>query len=182
MVAHLDSVKPGAGAGAGALTYSYRRYVGANHGMTPLYSLIDGVQYLFAPMSVVSLPISTLGPTSDSADVMRAYLASRDAYVAGARSLGFEVNALPEQPVNGLGYGVLGVLKLPRVAVWLFRENVRDYPRSPNVYDSLGDGLLAAGDTASAIVQFRRALSVAVEVGQPPSSDTKKKLDALVPR
>jgi predicted alpha/beta superfamily hydrolase len=180
MVAHLDSVKPGAG--AGALTYSYRRYVGANHGMTPLYSLIDGVQYLFAPMSVVSLPISTLGPTSDSADVMRAYLASRDAYVAGARSLGFEVNALPEQPVNGLGYGVLGVLKLPRVAVWLFRENVRDYPRSPNVYDSLGDGLLAAGDTASAIVQFRRALSVAVEVGQPPSSDTKKKLDALVPR
>ena len=144
-----------------------------------IFSLIDGVQYMFEPMSVVRLPISTLGPESDSAAVMRAYLASRDAYMAGARSLGFEVNALPEDQVNGLGYGVLGVLKLPRLAVWLFRENVRDYPRSPNVYDSLGDGLLAAGDTASAIVQFRRALSVATEVGQTPSSDTKKKLDAL---
>ena len=173
MVAHLDSVKPR------ALTYSYRRYVDANHGMTPLYSLIDGVQYMFEPMSVVRLPISTLGPGTDSAGVMRAYLASRDTYVAGARSLGFEVNALPEDQVNGLGYGVLGVLKLPRLAVWFFRENVRDYPRSPNVYDSLGDGLLAAGDTASAIVQFRRALSVATEVGQTPSSDTRKKLDAL---
>jgi predicted alpha/beta superfamily hydrolase len=173
MVAHLDSVKPK------ALTYSYRRYVGANHGMTPLYSLIDGVQYLFEPMSVVPLPISTLGPKSDSADVMRAYIASRDAYVAGARSLGFEVNALPEDQVNYLGYGVLQVLKLPRLAVWVFRENVRDYPRSPNVYDSYGDGLLAMGDTASAITQFRRALSVATEVGQTPSSDTKKKLDAL---
>jgi hypothetical protein len=173
MVARLDSVKPG------SLTYSYRRYVDANHGMTPLYSLIDGVQYLFEPMSLVRQPTSRLGPTSDSADVMRAYVATREAYVAGARSLGFEVNALPEEQVNGLGYGALGVLKLPRVAVWLFRENVRDYPRSPNVYDSLGDGLLAAGDTAAAIVQFRRALSVATEVGQPPSSDTKKKLDAL---
>lgn len=173
MVAHLDSVKPG------TLAYSYRRYVDANHGMTPIYSLIDGVQYLFEPMSVVPLPISTLGPTSDSADVMRAYLASRDTYVAGARSLGFEVNALPEDQVNYLGYGVLQVLKLPRLAVWIFSENVRDYPRSPNVYDSYGDGLLAAGDTASAIVQFRRALSVATEVGQTPSSDTKKKLDAL---
>jgi uncharacterized protein len=173
MVAHLDSVKPS------TLTYSYQRYVNANHGMTPLYSLVDGVQYLFEPMSLVRQPLSQLGPKSDSADVMRAYIATRDAYVAGARSLGFEVNALPEDQVNGLGYGALGILKLPRFAVWLFKENVRDYPRSPNVYDSLGDGLLATGDTASAIVQFRRALSVATEVGQTQSSDTKKKLDAL---
>ena len=56
------SVKPKAGAGAGVLTYSYRRYGDANHGMTPLYSLIDGVQYLFEPRSLVRQPTSTLGP------------------------------------------------------------------------------------------------------------------------
>jgi hypothetical protein len=44
------------------LTYSYRRYGDANHGMTPLYSLIDGVQYLFEPRSLVRQPTSTLGP------------------------------------------------------------------------------------------------------------------------
>ena len=173
LVAHLDSVKPK------PLAYLYRRYVEANHGMTPLVSLIDGVQYLFEPMSVVRLPLSTLGPSSDSADVMRAYVASREAYVAGAQSLGFEANALPEDQVNQLGYGVLQILQKPQLALWLFRENVRDYPRSANVYDSFGDGLLAVGDTASAIAQFRRALAVAKEAGQPGAAETKKKLSAL---
>src|SRR5262245_18835184 len=77
MVARLDSVKPT------SLSYIYHYYSGANHGMTPLLSLIDGVLYLFEPMSVTGLPITSLGQSSDSADVMRAYLASRTAYVAG---------------------------------------------------------------------------------------------------
>ena len=173
MVAHLDSVKPA------SLAYSYHHYSGASHGMTPLLSLIDGVQYLFEPMSVASLPISSLGPSTDSAEVMRAYLASRTRYVAGARSLGFESSALPEAQVNQLAYSVLVALHLPKLAVWLFRENVRDYPQSANVYDSLGDGFLATGDTASATVQFRRALAVAKQAGQPGADETRQKLAAL---
>ena len=173
MVARLDSVKPA------SLSYAHRYYSGANHTMTPLLSLIDGVQFLFEPMSMTHLPISRLGPSTDSADVMRAYVASRTAYVAGARAIGFDAHALPEEQVNGLAYGVLRVKKLPRLALWLFRENVRDYPHSPNVYDALGDGFLAVGDTASAIAQFRRALAVAGEDGQPGAAETKRKLAAL---
>jgi hypothetical protein len=74
---------------------------------------------------------------------------------------------------------VLGILKLPRLAVWLFRENVRDYPQSPRVHYGLGDGLLAVGDTSSAIAQFRRGLEVAKRAGQLEASDVKKKLAAL---
>ncbi len=173
MVAHLDSVKPK------SLTYAYRQYNATNHGMTPLVSLVDGLQYLFEPMSLTRLPITRLGPSTDSADVMRAYFASREAYVAGAQSLGFDVNALPEEQVNRLAYGVFGILKLPRLAVWLFRENVRDYPQSPQVYYGLGDGLLAVGDTSSAIAQFRRGLEVAKKAGQPEAADVKRKLAAL---
>jgi uncharacterized protein len=173
MVAQLDSVKPQ------SLAYAYRRYATANHGMTPLFSLVDGVQHLFEPMSVVRLPISMLGPSTDSADVMRAYLASREAYVAGARSLGFDAVGLPESQVNDLAYGVLGFLKLPQLGVWLFRENVRDYPDSPDAHYGLGDGLLAVGDTASAKAQFHRGLEAARKVGQPGSADVRKKLAAL---
>jgi pimeloyl-ACP methyl ester carboxylesterase len=173
MVAHLDSVKPS------SLSYAYHHYSGANHSMTPLLSLIDGVQYLFEPMSMTHLPISRLGPSTDSADVMRAYLASRTAYVAGARSIGFDVSALPEEQVNNLAYGVMRILQLPRLAVWLFRENVRDYPQSANAYDGLGNGLLAVGDTASAIAQFRRALAMASQLGQPVAAETKRKLASL---
>ena len=173
MVAHLDSVKPQ------WLTYTYHYYRAANHGLTPLLSLIDGVQYLFEPMSVAHLPIARLGPGTDSADVMGAYLASRATYVAGARSLGFDASALPEDQVNHLAYGVLRILELPQLAVWLFRENVRDYPQSPNAYYGLGDGLLAVGDTASAIAQFRSGLEMAKKFGQRGAAEAKRKLAAL---
>lgn len=173
MVAHLDSVKPR------WLSYTYRYYHGANHGLTPLLGLIDGVQYLFEPMSVAHLPIARLGPNTDSADVMRAYIASRDTYVAGARSLGFDVNALPEDQVNHLAYGVLQILQLPHLAVWLFRENTRDYPRSSEVYYGLADGLLAEGDTTSAIAQLRRGLNVARTGGQADTAKARTKLAEL---
>jgi pimeloyl-ACP methyl ester carboxylesterase len=171
MVAHLDSLKPV------SLAYSYHQYTGASHAMTPL-SLIDGVQYLFEPMSTTRLPISSLGPSSDSADVVGAYHASRATYVAGARSLGFEASALPENLVNDLAYGTLTYLHLPHLAVWLFQENVRDYPKSANVYYGLGDGLLALGDTAAAITQFRRGLAASQRA---PSSaaEARKKLATL---
>ena len=130
-------------------------------------------------MSVAHLPIATLGPGTDSADVMGAYLASRATYVAGARSLGFDASALPEDQVNHLAYGVLRILELPQLAVWLFRENVRDYPQSPNAYYGLGDGLLAVGDTASAIAQFRSGLEMAKQFGQRGAAEAKRKLAAL---
>jgi predicted alpha/beta superfamily hydrolase len=173
MVAHLDSVKPT------SLSYAHREYSGTSHVMAPLVSLIDGVQYLFEPMNMARLPISRLGPSTDSADVMRAYIASRMAYVSGARSLGFDISALPEEQVNALAYGVLRIKQLPNLAVWLFHENVRDYPKSPSVYYGLGDGLLAIGDTVSAKAQFHRGLEVAKKAGQPGSAEVKSKLASL---
>jgi hypothetical protein len=59
------------------------------------------------------------------------------------------------------------------------QRNVALYPDSPNVYDSLGDALLAKGDTTNAKSQFRRAKDVAVRLGQTPAAETIKKLEAL---
>ena len=171
--ARLDSVKPS------SLGFAYQHYKTDNHGMTPLHSLIDGLVFVFQPVSMVSGPLSTLGPTSDSATVVRAYTAARQSYADGARALGLADTNLPESQTNQLGYNVLQILKLPRLAVWLFEQNVRDYPKSPNVYDSLGDGLLAAGDSSGARTQFQRAIGVAKEVNVPPSADTQKKLAEL---
>lgn len=173
MIAQLDSVKPT------SLSYAHREYRGASHGLTPLVSLIDGVQYLFEPMNVARLPVSMLGPSSDSADVMRAYVASRTAYVAGARSLGFDVSALPEEQVNGLAYGVLRIKQLPHLAAWLFRENVRYYPKSPSAFYGLADGLLAVGDTTSAITELRRGLALEKQPAPSRVSEVKRKLAAL---
>src|SRR5947207_22495 len=119
-----------------------------------------------------------LGPNSDSATVVNAITESEQVYVRGAHSLGLP-EQFPEGPMNQMGYAVMQSLKMPKVAVWMFRKNVANYPDSPNVYDSLGDGLLATGDSTGARAQFRMARDVAVRIGQPVAEDTQKKLDAL---
>lgn len=176
MMAHLDSVRPA------LLSYTHREYRATNHAMTPLLSLIDGVQYLFEPMNVARLPISRLGPSTDSADVMRAYVASRDAYVAGARSLGFDVHALPMELLTGLAYGVLTIKQLPHLAVWLFRENALAHPKAANAHYGLADGLLAVGDTASAIKQLRTGLTLDSQSLRSRQTEMKGKLEVLEQR
>jgi hypothetical protein len=96
----------------------------------------------------------------------------------GARSLGLP-DRFPEQQMNSAGYAVLQAFNMPKVAVWIFRKNVASYPDSPNVYDSLGDALLAAGDSSAARSEFRTARDVAVRQGKPAGEETLKKLDAL---
>jgi predicted alpha/beta superfamily hydrolase len=64
----------------------------------------------------------------------------------------------PEATVNLLGYAALGRKRLDE-AVSLFRLNVRNYPESPNVYDSLGEGLEAAGRLPEALEQYEEAVT-----------------------
>ena len=55
----------------------------------------------------------------------------------------------PEGEVNALGYALLP--NNPRHAIDVFKVNVAAYPNSANVYDSLADGYVAAGERALAI-------------------------------
>jgi predicted alpha/beta superfamily hydrolase len=168
----LDSLKP-------ALTpFGHQRYPENNHGMTPAPSLADGLRFIFEPISTAKLPISTLPPGSDSATAMNAFLESRRQYAIGARSLGLD-ERYPEAEMNQLGYGALQAFKNPPLAVWVFRQNAAAYPESANVYDSLGDGLLAMGDTTAAMTQFRRAIDIGTRTKHPVVEASQKKLKAL---
>ncbi|HEU4996925.1 MAG TPA: hypothetical protein VFT29_19040 [Gemmatimonadaceae bacterium] len=69
--------------------------------------------------------------------------------------------------------------KAPTLAVWIFRRNAAMYPESANVYDSLGDGLLAKGDTAAAIAEFRRAVDIGTRTKHPVTADSQTKLRQL---
>ncbi len=171
-VARLDSIKPA------TLAFASQHYPENTHGLTPESSLIDGLRFVYAPVSLTRAPIQRLDMNSDSATIVRAITETEATYARAARSLGLP-DRLPEMQLNELGYGALQALKMPNVAVWIFRKNVASYPDSPNVYDSLGDGLLAVGDTAGARTQFRMARDVATRIGQPVAEETQKKLDAL---
>jgi len=170
--ARLDSIKPP------SLAFAYHYYRDDTHGLTPQPSLIDGLRFVFEPVALTHTPIMALGPNTDSATVVKAITESEATYARGARDLGLP-ETFPEGPLNSFGYAVLQGLKLPNVAAWVFRKNVAAYPESPNVYDSLGDALLAAGDSTGARTQFRQARDVAVREHKPPAEETLKKLQAL---
>ena len=173
--AHLDSIKPA------TLAFASQRYPDDTHGLTPAPSLVDGLRFIFSPVAINATEIASLGPTSDSVAVVDAVTASEKSYADAAHALGLP-EKLPEDVLNSLGYNVLQTLKLPNVAVWVFARNVDHYPDSPNTYDSLGDGLLARGDSSGARTQFKRAREVAVRVGQPVSKETLRKLSLLEPQ
>jgi len=118
-----------------------------------------------------------LGPTVDSAAIVNAIARIEESYGRGARSLALR-QEMPEWAMQNYGDVALQVLKVPSAAVWIFRRNVANYPDSPDVYASLGDGLLATGDSAGARAQFRKARDLAVQLGQPAEA-TQKKLEGL---
>ncbi|MEM7763069.1 MAG: serine hydrolase domain-containing protein [Pseudomonadota bacterium] len=76
--------------------------------------------------------------------------------------------------LNRLGYRLLesGSEQNNRWALNLFALNMTLFPEMPNVWDSLGDGYLAIGETELAI----GAYDAAVRLGM---SDSKEKIDAL---
>ena len=55
----------------------------------------------------------------------------------------------------------------------MYELNIKNYPESANVYDSMGDFYLDQADTLQAIGQFRKAL----ELGDSPF--TREKLTRL---
>ena len=68
--------------------------------------------------------------------------------------------ALLEAEINRLGYHAMNAWRdIPR-AIDVFRLNVRAFPRSGNVYDSLGEAYLAHGDTVRARTNYRRSLEL----------------------
>jgi tetratricopeptide (TPR) repeat protein len=66
---------------------------------------------------------------------------------------------LDEGEMNALGYGLLQEGKT-KDAIEIFKLNVAAFPKSPNVYDSLGEAYLAAGEKEMAISNYQRSLEL----------------------
>jgi tetratricopeptide (TPR) repeat protein len=72
-----------------------------------------------------------------------------------------------ENEINLYGYQLLGEKKYDE-AIRMFQKNVKDYPKSWNTYDSLGEAYLAKGDKKLAAENYGKALAMTAD-------DTQKK-------
>jgi tetratricopeptide (TPR) repeat protein len=78
-----------------------------------------------------------------------------------------------ENELNDLGYRELKQKRLHQ-AIAIFRLNVAEHPGSANVYDSLGEALLLAGQRDAAVRQYQKSLQI-----DPRNENARSVLDEL---
>ncbi len=83
-----------------------------------------------------------------------------------------------EADMNALGYQHLGAGKI-KEAIEVFRKNVKDHPKSWNVYDSLAEAYEQNGETKLAKENYSRALKmVKDDANKKRIGDTLRRLEA----
>jgi tetratricopeptide (TPR) repeat protein len=80
--------------------------------------------------------------------------------------------------MNIMGYGYLN-RKQYKEALAIFKLNIKAYPEAYNPYDSYGEALLKTGDTANAIVNYKK--SVELNPGNTGGIEVLKELGVTVP-
>ena len=71
---------------------------------------------------------------------------------------------IPEDLLNRAGYQMMNANKLAE-AIEIFKTNVKNYPNSANVYDSLGEAYEKNGQLKEAKENFEKAYNIAKEQG-----------------
>lgn len=79
-----------------------------------------------------------------------------------------------ERALNRLGYEFLRRRSEPRTAIAIFELNAERHPESWNVWDSLAEGHMAAGDRQAAIDLYEKSLEM-----NPDNNNAKQKLNEL---
>ncbi|HJN05424.1 MAG TPA: alpha/beta hydrolase-fold protein [Bacteroidales bacterium] len=108
-----------------AISFQYVQMPRDNHMSTPYLSIFNGLRFIFSDWT---LPDETF---------QNGLLAIDDHFATVSKKYDYKV-VTPENTINNLGYSYLGAGRIPK-AIEVFKENVKRFPKSANVYDSLGE-------------------------------------------
>ncbi len=122
-----------------------------NHGTVPLKSLYNGLELLYENWAL------------KAAVADQGIDAVHDHYNSLSAKYGYKVE-VPENVFNAMGYRAINQKKID-LAIEYFLHNVKLYPQSANVYDSLGEGYEAAGELELAKKNYQIAVEKGTESG-----------------
>jgi predicted alpha/beta superfamily hydrolase len=129
------------------LSWQYREYESEDHASVPHVAVYNGLRYIYAPWWI---------DVSDTSAVA-SYKDLETHFAALSAKYGYEI-PIPENCVSGLGYNLLYSRKKIGEALSVFRQNVRNYPRSSHAQNNLGEACLVKGEREQAIACFRKSL------------------------
>ncbi len=147
------------------LLFKWKYYENNDHGSVPLITEYDALYFLFPWYTFKE--IEQVFDPNLSVDELLGLIDSH--YKNVSDHFGYE--SLPSEGfINSLGYALMNDLDKSYA---LLNLNVQNYPKSSNVYDSMGDYYLAQKDSIKALEFFIKAL----EVGD--NDYSQKKIDML---
>lgn len=124
-------------------------FIGEDHGTMPYIGLVKGLRYNYDDWRIPNA-------------IVQSGLEAVDAYYQ-TLSQKYGVNArTTEALLNWMGYTAMGSGDM-ETALKVFKENVKRYPNSPNVYDSLGEAYEANGQLELAAENFKKAWELGEE-------------------
>ncbi len=146
------------------LNFYSKYYPEENHGTIPFLSTYYGLQAIFHWYEIEN--VAALNNPEMSVEASVNFINNH--FEKLSRNFGFK--EIPEESfLNMIGYQFLN--NQPEKAYAFFDMNIKYYPKSGNVYDSMGDYYVAQSDLKNAILYFEKAYKINQEVY------TKDKLD-----
>ncbi len=151
------------------LHFAYKYYEEDSHGSVPLISEYDGLRFIFSWYDFKDwwkfYDPASKSTAQELLDLITAH------YKNVSKRMGYQI--LPqEQKMNDIGYTFMGREAYDKSYAF-FNLNIQNYPKSANVYDSMGDYYMSQSDTTKAKEFFTKSL----ELGGVPG--TKEKLEEL---
>jgi hypothetical protein len=153
------------------LVWKSEVYPDEDHGSTVLLAHYAGLRTVFSDWQV---------PQDPNTGVISGGLAGLEQhYRKLSERYGYKV-PVPENAMNQLGYALMGWKKLDE-AIAVFQRNTELYPESANTYDSLGEGLEAAGKFDLAQQNFRKAVAMGTKNNDPSLAQFKQHVERVAP-
>jgi predicted alpha/beta superfamily hydrolase len=136
-----------------SIDFSYVKMENEDHTTIPYLTVFNGLRYIFSDWR---LPAETFVKGMEDID---------DHYKKVSDKYGMKVRT-PETVLNQLGYYYLRNDD-PDNAIGVFEENVKRYPKSANVYDSLGEAYETKGLIERAKENYQKACDLGALSGSP---------------
>ncbi|RLD61820.1 MAG: hypothetical protein DRJ05_01745 [Bacteroidetes bacterium] len=134
--------------------FSYTQMKDENHGSIPHLSIYKGLESIYSDYQL-------------SKEKYKEGLASIDNhYKFLSEKYGYKIET-SENTINGLGYFYMQKEKDFDKAIKTFSENVKRFPASANVYDSLGEAYEKNGQNEKAEKNYQKAVEIAEKEEHP---------------
>ena len=135
------------------LRWNYQIFNDEDHNSIPVISLLKGLKYIYSDFQL-SMTTATQG--------LEAIL---DHYSTVKSKYDYSVN-ISEATFNIIGYRLLQNGEIEK-AIEVFKYNVKLYPESANVYDSLAEALEQSGRIQEAAENYETAVKIGKEINDP---------------